>query len=112
MQLLRIITQFDPQYKEKLEEVLLKASPRLHEIENEFIPHILMGVPLNGFSFDECLKEIIKAMQAVPGFEVERRPLDYDGNEVADQPIQIFSWSSQEIAQDRFGYLVAVGLSR
>lgn len=108
MQLLRVIDGFDPTFGQKLEEVLLKAAPRLHEVENELIPHLLMGVPLETLTFEECVKEVIKAMEAVPNFTVERQQLDYDGNEVGDGPLQVFSWTSREIARDRFGYLEAI----
>lgn len=112
MRLLRVIENFDPSFKTKLEGILIKAAPRLYEAENEFIPHILMGVPLKTMMFDECLKEIIKAMEAVPGLVVERQQLDFDGNEIDSSSSQVFSWSSQEIAQDRFSYLEAVNLKR
>jgi len=100
--IINVICKYDPSFRKQLEQHYLKCCPRLAEVEKEFIPHLIYGVPLKSLTWEDCLQVILSSLATTPYFEISQTRVG------RKRPCRILRWEAHEIARDRFRYLLAL----
>jgi hypothetical protein len=107
-QLIEEITiRYDHGFGIRLEEDLLKVSPRLKEAESELIALLVMGKQPEKMVLGECIKEVVKAAASIDDLEISWYSVDENGME-STTPESTLKWGRDQIVMDRFGYLSAL----
>lgn len=99
--IIKHILQYDPDYNDKLNDLLSNISPLFHKAENLLLSNLLSESGFSELSYEQCLRIIFTAIEKVPDYEVSI----YDTESDSEDPIRILRWDRTDIIRDRFGYL-------
>lgn len=100
------ICEFDPQYREKLDNHLLTEVPNLAKAERILLEKHLRGIPCQEMTVEECIGTVVRATDSVQSFEVVMEELDPETGEVSvGGDSKRFVWDRINIVKDRFSYL-------
>jgi hypothetical protein len=98
------IVQFDPGFKQRLENTMLAKAPKLPEAETKLLLSLFTGKPLAPSVFKRCVRTIVRAMSVVPSYSISDSLVLANG-EVDRSNSKVIRWSKRDIARDRFEYL-------
>lgn len=97
------IKRLNPSFPKEFEKTLHEAAPNLVKAERQILLNLQIGEPFREMSYEECLAEIIKAIEVIGPYEISIEGFEEGGY---SYPTRLYRWDREAIIRDRFGYLM------